>query len=549
MFGRDQSHTHRAIALPKGIYTPSLKWDKWSQISGNGIDSRATTIGNFTNNINWQPDTQRNVNHVVYADDGFVYIIDGGSGAVVWRLEVDLIDGVLDNDLILTTPTLGYFNSNSNLDIVIGTTDGKLYLFEPSSSYDSTNGYEWSSDNVNQDRIWSMNSRENFTRASSVLGSLDSDSYLDIVIGTGNKVLAVSGNQGDELWRQTLPGSFISTPVLYKDGSDLNTVVTTLNQTNLNYSASFFDAKSSTGNRLDVLYYDLSTLPLPNQIPSPASAELDGNTNNDKELIVCTPFEGLTGNGRIYTYYTNRTLFWSTPANSITGQIEASPAVADLNNDGIAEIIVISWRLGTLGPVTHIYAFHGNNGTLFWHVVKDTIGLPPVYVNERAISSPIIADVNTDGILDVIFTTSPNIYVIDGKNATDVWEISLLGTGRELWSTPAAGDIDNDGFLDIVAEGAALSHVIIDLSLTTEDLSLSVENITENQPVTIKAVVHNTGTASAEDVIVSFYENSALIGNDTVGSIPGSDSREVRVEWIPTNDGTRNLRVIIDPLN
>jgi subtilase family serine protease len=489
------------------------------------------------------------VKYIVFADDGFINILDGGTGELAWQLNVDLIDGILDNDLVYTTPTLGYFDANNDLDLLFGTTDGNLYLFQPESNYDLTEGYSWSSDNVNSDKIWSLATNENFTRSSPVLGKLNLDNYEDIVVGTGDKIFAVSGNTGKTLWEQTLPGRHISSPIIYKDGANYNSLVTTLNQTNLNYSASFFDAESEAGNRLDVLYYDISSLPIPNLIPSPAAANLDGKTNNDNELIICTPFEGFLGNGRVYVYFTNRSLFWSTPPNFITGQIEATPAIADLDGDGNPEIVVISWKPGTLGPVTHIYCFFGNNGTLAWHVVKDTIGLPPFYTNERAISSPIIADVNTDETLDVIFTTSPNLYVLNGLNGTDIWDNSFFGTGRELWCTPAAGDIDNDGFLDIVLEGAAVSHVIIDLTMTENDLSLSSENITENQLVTIKSIIHNKGTATAESVKISCFENDILIDNVTSGNIPGGDSREVRFDWTPSEDGTRIIKITIDPNN
>ncbi len=548
MFGKDSSHSHRSVAVSKGIYQVSLKWDKWSQITGNGIDSRACTIGNFTNNVNWQSGF-RNVKHVVYADNGNISIVDGESGSFIWQLDVDLIDKLNDNDLVYTTPTLGYFDSDSDLDLIFGTTDGTLYCYEPTTNYDKSMGYSWSTDNVNQDKLWSLPLGSTFTRASSVLGLLDSDSYPDLIIGGGNKLFAVSGNKGTELWHQTLPGSFISTPALYKDGSDINTVVTVLNQTNLNYSASFFNAKSSTGNRLAVKYFSLGPFPIPNMIPSPTVGELDGNTNNDNELVICTPFEGLLGNGRMYVYHANRTLFWSTPLNQITGQLEATPAIADLDGDGFNEIIIVSWKLGTIGPMTHIYAYHGNNGTQAWHIIVDTIGMPPIYTNERAVGSPIIADVNTDDNLDVIFETSPNLYAIDGISATELWSTSFTGTGRELWSTPAAADIDNDGFLDIVAEGAAVSHVIIDLTMNENDFSLSTENVTENQQVTIKAVVHNTGSANAEDIKLSFFENNKLLGNSTSGLIPGGDSRELRLDWTPKEEGKRSIKIKIDPNN
>ncbi len=549
MFGKDMSHSHVADQINKGIYEPTIRWDGWNdnKIVGFGIDSWGTTIGNFSNNIVWPGGNRRNVQHVVYAEDGFINIVDGANGDYVWRLNADLIDSLPDNDLVYTSPTLGFFDNNDQLDIIFGTTDGNLFMYEPESNYDSSDGYYWSSNNVNSDRVWQLSTGENFTHSSPVLALLDQDDYLDLVVSASNKLFALSTKTGNELWNQTLPGNMVSTPIVYQDGTKKNVLITAFNITNYNYSASFFDAQSPSGNRLDVLYYNINTLPTPDLIPSPAAAELDGNKNNDFELVICTPYEDL-GNGRVYVYNNNRTLLWSTPENFIYGHIAATPAIGDLDGDDIPEIVIISWGLGTLGPITHAYAFHGNNGSLLWHIVKDTIGMPPLYTNERAIGSPILADVNTDNKLDVIFTTSPDIYAVSGENGTDLWEITFAQTGRELWSTPAAGDVNNDGFLDVIIECAVISHVIIDLSLETTDVSLSSETVTQNMPVTIKATIHNNGTADARNAKISFFENDKLIGNGS-DTIPGKDSREIRVEWTPKNEGTRTLKVIIDPEN
>jgi subtilase family serine protease len=546
MFGMDITHSNVALPGAKGIFEPTLKWDHWTDhISGTGIDSWGSTIGNFTTNING--DYDRDVEHVVYAESGFIYILDGGTGEVVWRLNVDQIDSVLDSDLVFTTPALGYIDNNIYLDIIFGTTDGNLYMYEPTIDYSNQTGYSWSSNNVNSDRVWEYFTAENFTQSSPTIGKLDSDSFPDIAVSAGDKLFAISGLSGTELWNKTLPGNVVSSPVIYTDGPKEKVLITSFRQSNLNYSASIFDAE--TGTSIDELYYDLGlSINTLNLVPSAAVAELDGSATNDPELIVCKPFEGVPGNGRIFVYNTNRSLFWSTPSNTILGQIDSTPAVGDLDGDGIPEIVVVAWNWpqSTLGPVTNIYAFHGNNGTLAWQVNRDTIGTPP-YTNERSVGSPVIANLDNDPNLDVLFATSPQLFALQGMNGTSLWDISFSGAGRQLWSSPAAGDIDNDGFLDVTCEGAVISHVIIDLTLAPADLYLSSVNVTENHPVTIYAIIHNEGSAPAENVKVSFFEDDILIGNATKNFIPEFDSREVSILWTPVEDGSRTLKVIIDP--
>jgi uncharacterized repeat protein (TIGR01451 family) len=546
MFGKDKYHTHKTGIVKKGIHEPNEKWDLWPDyITGNSIDSWASTIGNFTFNI--IGDYDENMHHVVYADNGFINVVDGGTGEFAWRLDTDLIDGNPDNDLVFTTPTLGYVDNNQVLDIIFGTNDGLLYMYEPTINYNKSSGFSWSTNNVNLDKVWEFNSTENFTRSSPVLDKINADNFLDVVIGAGDKLFAVSGANGQELWNQTLPGNIISTPVVYEQGTKKRVMVTAYRQSNLNYSASFFDAE--TGTSLDVLYYDLGlTANTLNLIPSAAVSDLDGSANNDVELVVCTPYAGPLGNGQINVYHTNRTLLWSTAQNPITGQLDATPAIGDLDGDDIPEIVIVSWTLGTLGPVTHIYAFHGDNGTLLWHITEDTIGVPtPPYTNERAVGSPIIADLNSDDQGDVLFATSPSLFAVSGTNGSNLWQIPLSGTGRQLWSTPAADDVDHDGFLDVLFEGMAVSHVLIDLTLTPADLYLSSENVTENQQVTIHAVIRNNGSADANNIKVSFFENDVLIGNATKSQIPAFGSREVLLDWVPEQEGLRTLKVVVDP--
>ena len=163
MFGKDQYHSHVTASVNKGIHKPALKWDHWSEdlIIGNSIDSWATTVGNFTFNINGD---DRNVEHVAYADSGHIIVADGSTGNVSWQLNVDQIDNQIDNDLVFTAPTLGFIDDNNDLDIVFGSSDGNLYMYEPKITYDKDSGYSWSTNNVIDEKVWQYSTGENLPR-------------------------------------------------------------------------------------------------------------------------------------------------------------------------------------------------------------------------------------------------------------------------------------------------------------------------------------------------------------------------------------------------
>ena len=189
MFGKDERHTGVGNPTAKGIYRGSEKWDNWPDIYGNGIDSWGTTIGDFENNIAGVYD--RDVKHVVYAEHGMVYIIDGEDGSHMWELEADAIDGVADGNVVYTTPTLANLNNNDHLDIVFGTDDGVVYVYEPKITYDAQNGYSWSTNNINTEIWWSYSTNGSLNHSSPVLTDLNSDNKVDVVMSTDSEVLAL----------------------------------------------------------------------------------------------------------------------------------------------------------------------------------------------------------------------------------------------------------------------------------------------------------------------------------------------------------------------
>jgi hypothetical protein len=120
-------------------------------------------------------------------------------------------------------------------------------------------------------------------------------------------------------------------------------------------------------------------------------------------------------------------------------------AAADLDNDGRAEIIFAS----------------GLFGSKLQAVRSDGSSLPgwPVTLNVSPLidSNPVVADINGDGQLEVLITIQD--YASNGKLAAYDASGSLVPgypkattPGNEIRSTPAVGDLDNNGKADIVVK-------------------------------------------------------------------------------------------------
>ena len=124
--------------------------------------------------------------------------------------------------------------------------------------------------------------------------------------------------------------------------------------------------------------------------------------------------------------------------------ITSSPAMADLNNDGVNDIVFFD-------PAGRLCAFDGKTGAQIWKA-------PEIFNSGK--SSPAIADVNGDGIPDIIAVSdSSTLYVIDGKSGSEILKETLGGNVSEL--SPAVADLNGDGKADIVVVSEdGMVHII-----------------------------------------------------------------------------------------
>jgi hypothetical protein len=160
-----------------------------------------------------------------------------------------------------------------------------------------------------------------------------------------------------------------------------------------------------------------------------------------------------TRSGLLYVLKHNANGSWG-PApgwpQQLPAHIASSPAIGDLNGDGIPEIVV---GYGSNYDPSHQggAAAYRRDGTQMWSVATAAFSdgtnnwtHAPVY------GTPAIGDVDGDGKMEVVFGSfDHHVYLVDGTTglAKPGWPLDV---GDTVYSSPALYDIDGDGLPDII---------------------------------------------------------------------------------------------------
>jgi outer membrane protein assembly factor BamB len=143
------------------------------------------------------------------------------------------------------------------------------------------------------------------------------------------------------------------------------------------------------------------------------------------------------------------------------GTAEGDPIVADINGDGLNEIVLAAW------DQVRVYAFRGTDCSLLWSSpVLSGVGLFSPEVGEldptRAGLEIAVAVGSSTIVIDAVayndslyILSGNNLYVLSGTDGSIIWS-TLLGDVH--FTPPTIADIDGDGIGEIFVSSSYTTY-------------------------------------------------------------------------------------------
>lgn len=431
---------------------------------------------------------------IVGADDGMLYVLAyvNNNWVKVWERQtaIDLNTALPPEDQqangrIDTAPAVADIDNDSKLEIVI-TTGGRPNSVTPEINrnggiivyeLDSASGSSWQFSLKSgwpfimpDDMGAGTGGREpdgvrDGIAAAPTLGDIDGDGDMEIItIAYDRRIRAFHHNgsvvDGWPIQRESgdiiLRGGESSAAIGDIDNDGLNEVIIGTNSPPWNGD----DGSGPFPPQYDVPDYSLATLWAINGdsslVPgfpviteqviksSPALGDIDGD--GDLEIVVGSgDFSGYVNGRQVYAWHGDGTVVagWPRPTADF---ILSSPALADLDNDGILDVVIGCGR--DAQPFCNtVYAWNGSGNNLPGFPVHAPYAVP---------FPPVVADVDGDNNPEILFTSlQTNQIMVVQHNGSNGGAIDVSRSTNAInLSSPLVDDLDGDGILETVIGSA-----------------------------------------------------------------------------------------------
>ena len=351
--------------------------------------------------------------------DGGIVAVNGQTGQIAWRFSLrqwQQQQGYPPENLygVVSSVALADTDNDGKLEIAFGGLDRNLYLLSAATSTTYTVRWYYQA----ADTIWST----------PIFHNIDSDPELELLAAT----------------------DITANPVLIpptQDGGFLHA----------------FDTAPRTPVRIEFQTgYIWRTFVDQALYSSPAIGDVLDTSPGDELVIGAScvfPYNSDTKRGRWVKIFRLSDGSLLQTLNS-PECVESSPAIGDIDGDGKPEIVVnVGWEGDNGITESETIAWDPENPTPKWRTIPRNANDAKNDPNGGNLQSPIIADINGDGIVEVITANLWSVVILRGYDGQQMTCIPECGSQPSLFawytlkSTPAVGDINGDGVLDVVIGG------------------------------------------------------------------------------------------------
>lgn len=398
-------------------------------------------------------------------------------------------------DTIFSSPALGDLDNDGDLEIVVGGFDKRIYALHhngqlmanyPPDSALSARFPHWPDLRGKlADNMWGSPS----------LADIDGDGYLDIILTTGEGNFDAShGGNTDWSCPYALPPGWAT-----------------------GYCGGSLYVIDRFGNNLPGFpRYVLEAIN-----SSPAVADVNGDGNLEIFMGTGDFYYNNSPSRPTYGYrlfaYDNRGRDlpgWG-GGKQVGGTVTVSPSIGDIAGDGAPEIVVIA-------SDRKLYAWHANGNLVSGFPMSPQTMFGQNVGNYNTPMGIVLADYDGDGKMEIIFSQSGNVNVVDGTGE-QLTAVNPQGSRPifyahgQILNTPAVGDLNGDGKLELVAtnsnayvwnlsnstnnadwpmfkrDAAGLSYVPLPPRLAAPDGIYVVHDRRRSGPATATIVLENSG--------------------------------------------------------